>query len=69
MVVTVLKKAEKGDALILRLYESYGKDTKGFLEIFGKSIKIHLKKFEIKTLKLEKKKGKFQVSEVNFLYG
>ena len=69
MVVTVLKKAEKGDALILRLYESYGKDTKGSLEIFGKSIKIHLKKFEIKTLKLEKKKGKFQVSEVNFLYG
>jgi alpha-mannosidase len=74
VILDTIKKAEDGNAYILRLYESSGKESPVEIECFkvpvsvfetdlmekdveavaleGKTIRLKLKKFEIKTLKL-----------------
>ena len=48
-----MKKAEQENNPVLRVYESYGRDTEGTIEIFRKKYRIKLKKFEIKTLMIK----------------
>jgi len=67
LVVTAVKKAERGNCMIIRLYESKGRNTEGKLTVFGKSHPIHVKKFEIKTYAFCEKKGERYLKEVNLL--
>ncbi|MGC8804436.1 MAG: glycoside hydrolase family 38 C-terminal domain-containing protein, partial [Candidatus Ratteibacteria bacterium] len=63
IVVTVLKKSVNDNSLVLRAYESYGKNTTARLEIKNKSFKVRFKRFEIKTFKFKQDK----LEEVNLL--
>jgi alpha-mannosidase len=59
--ITAIKKAQKGDDYIIRLFEPTGKPraTTLSLPLFGKKIKISLGGFEIKTLRINPKTGKY----------
>jgi alpha-mannosidase len=51
-----LKKSEMGDALIMRMMETIGKDTKAIINFYEPAVQINLvfKRFEIKTIRMEK---------------
>ncbi len=65
--MTAFKKAENSENYILRLFEPTGISRSTVLNIpsFGIKEKINLSKFEVKTLKLSRKKGVLE--EVNML--
>lgn len=52
VVLSVLKGAEDGDGVIVRAYESAGRDTSARLEVLGRELATHFGAHEIKTLKL-----------------
>lgn len=51
-----LKKSELGDALIIRMMETIGKDTKAVISFYKPVVQMNLvfKRFEIKTIRVEK---------------
>jgi Alpha-mannosidase len=57
--VTAFKKAEANDGYIIRLFEPTGQERNTLLSIpiIGLEQQVNLKKFEIKTLKLDFKAG------------
>ena len=59
--ITAIKKAQKGDDYIIRLFEPTGKPrtTVLSLPLFGKKIKLSLGGFEIKTLRINPKTGRY----------
>ena len=63
LVLSVIKKQEQGDGIILRIFESAGKNTTGKLEVLGKAYAIHIKSREIKTFLWARK----ELKEVNLL--
>jgi len=65
-LVTVLKKAEKTDDFILRLYETEGKSTQVEIKLFERICKIKVGACEIKTLLIPKNK-EISIQEVNLL--
>lgn len=67
LVISCVKKSEKGNSIILRVYETYGKPTEGEIEIFGKKFKINFSRHEIKTLRFENYIKYVKIKEVNFL--
>ena len=64
--ILALKKSENGDALIIRMMETIGKDSNFMLHINNPEIQIDLKfkRFDIKTIRIEKN-GKWR--EVNLI--
>lgn len=65
--ITAIKKAESSGHIIIRLFEPTGKATSTVLTLpaLGKRIKINLVAFEIKTLSVHPKTGKYK--EVDLL--
>ena len=65
--ITAIKKAESSGHIIVRLFEPTGKATSTVLTLpaLGKRIKINLGAFEIKTLSVHPKTGKYK--EVDLL--
>jgi alpha-mannosidase len=65
--VTAVKKAEKGSAIIIRLFEPTGRKRKTILTLpfIDKKLKLSLNAFEIKTFKINLKTK--NVKEVNLL--
>ena len=65
--ITTIKRAEKNNGLIIRLYEPTGKKRTTVLSLpfINKKIKVNLGGFEIKTLKINPKTGAY--SEVDLL--
>jgi len=61
----VLKKAERSSDVVLRLYETCGRETEATVTINGKDLKFTMKPFEIKTILLNPKDYSFK--EVNLL--
>jgi alpha-mannosidase len=59
--ITTMKKAESNDDMIIRLFEPTGKNRTATLSLpaIGKTIKINLGKFEIKTIRINAKTGKY----------
>jgi len=51
IVISVLKRAEENDGVIIRAYEAEGKKTAAVISFFGKSLKACFSPHEIKTLK------------------
>ena len=68
IIVKVLKKAEDNEDLILRCYESAGREIEAEIELpeWGRLIKTKFGPSEIKTFKIPKNQEK-SVSEVNLL--
>jgi alpha-mannosidase len=62
VVVTALKKAERGRDIIIRLFEPTGKARSAMLELpfANAKINVHLRAFEIKTLRFSPKTKKFR---------
>lgn len=69
IIIEVLKKAEKGNGIVLRLFETTGRQADGDISYNGKVIvsRLSWKPFEIKTLLLEKKRDQWQCEEINLL--
>ena len=70
MVATVLKKAEDSDDLILRLYETAGRDCIAEIRcpLLETSASVPLGHYEIKTLKISfRAEGEFQPAETDML--
>ncbi len=67
VLITAIKKAEKGNDIIIRLFEPTGRKrtTVLVLGLISKKIKIHMGAFEIKTLRVRPSTGK--ITEVNLL--
>jgi alpha-mannosidase len=65
--VTTFKKAEAGNAVIVRLFEPTGRSRSTTLELpfAGVKTKVSLGGFELKTLKIDPKSGK--VTETDLL--
>ncbi|GEM46769.1 alpha-mannosidase [Deinococcus cellulosilyticus] len=53
VVLSVVKQAEAGEDLVLRLIETSGQDTSFRLEVLGQSFEHHICGYEIKTLMLK----------------
>ena len=51
IIISVLKRAEENDGVIIRAYEAEGKKTAAVISFFGKSLKASFSPHEIKTLK------------------
>jgi alpha-mannosidase len=66
VVVTVVKRAEDGDAWIVRGYESGGRATHATLELFGRAFGADFGAHEIKTLRVPRAAAE-PVVEVNLL--
>lgn len=68
IILSSLKKSEKSEEYILRIYEFFGKQTEAEIDIplFGKTIKTRMMPYEIKTFALDAnaESGPY---EVNFL--
>jgi alpha-mannosidase len=62
-----LKKSEDGDALIIRLMETTGNETKAFINIYIPQIQFELvfKSFEIKTIRIEEDGNWREVNLIN----
>jgi alpha-mannosidase len=69
VTLSALKKADKGEALILRLNETLGKRTKATVKLVGlaKPIAVELHPFEIKTLRVTKTAQGVVVKESSIL--
>ncbi|RKY05799.1 MAG: alpha-mannosidase [Planctomycetota bacterium] len=67
VVITAIKKAEKGNDIIIRLFEPTGRKrtTVLVLPAISKKVKIHMGAFEIKTLRVRPSTGK--IAQVNLL--
>jgi len=67
VIVTAIKRAEAGDGLVLRAYESSGQSTPARIELrfLGKSWSGTFRPYEIKTLLFDPRSGTFR--EVNVL--
>ena len=65
--ITAIKKAEKGNDIIIRLFEPTGRKRKTVLvlPLLSKKLKIELGAFEIKTLRVKPSTGK--ITEANLL--
>lgn len=61
----VLKKAEKNNGIVLRLYETCGQEVEATVTIEGRDLKFIMKPFEIKTIHLNPKDYSYR--EVNLL--
>jgi alpha-mannosidase len=66
VVVTVLKRAEDGDALVVRAYESAGRASPARIELFGRTIEADFGPHEIKTFRVPRE-GDGPVAETNLL--
>ena len=64
MQLTALKKAYRGEGAILRLFESFGAETKTEIELNGTAFTTKFAPYEIKTFRVQPD-GKVQ--EVNFM--
>lgn len=64
--VAAIKKAETGDALIVRLFEPTGKDRTTTVSLpFARMRKtFHLKKFEIRTVRIDIKRGTWNETDL-----
>jgi len=67
IVPVVLKKAETGNDLILRLFESEGKNTRGTITIFNHTRRIHVGKNEIQSWRISPGKKRPLFKKVNLL--
>jgi alpha-mannosidase len=67
--ITAFKRAEEGGDLIVRLFEPTGRRRKTTLslESCGVQAEVQMDKFEIKTLRVDRRTGRF--SEVSLLEG
>lgn len=63
--VEVIKRGEKSDDIIVRLYEVEGKKTKGQLSLLGSEFDFEIGKYEIKTFSLNL--AEKRIKEVNML--
>ena len=64
--MTAVKKAEKGNAMVVRLFEPTGRKRHTVLSLpcLGKKIKLSLGAFEIKTIKINLRTGKWIESDL-----
>lgn len=62
IVLSAMKKAEKGDGYVLRLYESEGRNALARVDFpeMGRSVTVPFEPFEIRTFLLEPKSGKWE---------
>jgi len=58
VLITAMKKAEKSESLVLRLWETAGKTTKTTLTVEGKKYPIQVGAWQLKTYLIAKKSGK-----------
>jgi len=67
VLVTVLKKSEDGDDIVVRAYETEGGcvETRLHLPLFNKSFALSFTPHEIKTVRISK--STWQIREVNLL--
>ena len=68
VIASVMKRPEKGEGLVIRLYEAHGKDCKAdiALPFFGRKVRVGMKAHEIKTIRVRPEKG-WKMEEVNLL--
>jgi alpha-mannosidase len=57
VVLTALKAAEDGDALVLRCYETAGRSTQATMAVFGHRVGFEIGRFEIKTFRVPSQPG------------
>jgi alpha-mannosidase len=57
VVLTALKAAEDGDALVLRCYETAGRSARASASVFGRKVEFEIGRFEIKTFRLPADSG------------
>jgi alpha-mannosidase len=58
VLITALKKAEKSESLVVRLWETAGKSTKTTLTVEGKKHPIQIDAWQLKTYLIAKRTGK-----------
>ena len=66
VVATVVKRAEDGDALVVRAYESGGRASAARIEVLGRTIEADFGPHEIKTFRVPRE-GDGPVAETNLL--
>ena len=66
VVATVVKRAEDGDALVVRAYESAGRASPARIEVLGRTIEADFGPHEIKTFRVPRE-GDGPVAETNLL--
>ena len=64
VIITAIKLREKGDGIVVRLYETENRDTDCKLTLFGKAYPLHFSHSEVKTLLIH---SKGDITETNFL--
>jgi alpha-mannosidase len=65
VVVTVVKRAEDGDALVVRAYESAGRPASARIDVLGRTIEAEFGAHEIKTFRVPRDGG--EIVETNLL--
>jgi len=68
-VIVAVKKAEQGEALIVRVQELAGKNTTCRLGVAGspKPVVFLIEAYRLKTLRIEKKSGGLSIDVVNLV--
>ena len=69
ILLTVLKPAEDGDYLILRVYETAGVATRAVIRMpaWGRTVEVDFGAYEIKTLRVSQQDASLPVVETNLL--
>jgi len=69
VILTAVKKSEKGNSLILRMLETVGKDTVAEINfrLLNRKLKFKIGHNEIKTFEFDFSKNKIVFQEVNLI--